>query len=84
MTTTPPSPTKDEKFGDDHVERVDETTTRSKGAQITVDTVLDPEQRIRAERSLVRKLDCRVLPMIFLIFVMNYIGKSLKLKKELP
>ncbi len=33
-------------------------------------------ERLLAERRIVRKLDVRVLPMIFLIFVMNYIDVS--------
>jgi hypothetical protein len=33
-------------------------------------------ERILAERKLVRKLDCRLLPTIFLIYIMNYIDVS--------
>lgn len=33
-------------------------------------------ERILAERKLVRKLDFRLLPTIFLIFIMNYIDVS--------
>ncbi|KAF8918389.1 MFS general substrate transporter [Mucidula mucida] len=33
-------------------------------------------ERLLAERRIVRKLDVRVLPMIFLIFVMNYIDRN--------
>lgn len=32
-----------------------------------------PAERVRAERRLVRKLHCRLLPTIFLIYIMNYI-----------
>lgn len=35
--------------------------------------ILDPEQRAADERRLVRKLDMRLMPMIILIFIMNYI-----------
>ncbi|KAF8887156.1 major facilitator superfamily domain-containing protein [Infundibulicybe gibba] len=34
------------------------------------------QERIIAERKLVRKLDMRVLPTIFLIFIMNYIDRN--------
>jgi hypothetical protein len=30
-------------------------------------------ERLRAERQLVRKLDTRILPMIFIITILNYI-----------
>ncbi|PPQ78121.1 hypothetical protein CVT25_015646 [Psilocybe cyanescens] len=33
-------------------------------------------ERIQAERKLVRKLDMRLLPTIFLIFIMNYIDRN--------
>ncbi|KAJ7132992.1 major facilitator superfamily domain-containing protein [Mycena filopes] len=33
-------------------------------------------QRLAAERRLVRKLDMRLLPMIFLIFILNYIDRN--------
>lgn len=35
-------------------------------------------ERIRAEKALVRKLDCRLLPIVFLIFIMNYIDVRAK------
>jgi len=34
------------------------------------------EERLRAERKLVRKLDASVLPVIFIITIMNYIDRS--------
>lgn len=37
---------------------------------------LDSERRKVEERHLVRKLDMRLLPMIILIFIMNYIDVS--------
>jgi hypothetical protein len=37
--------------------------------------VLDPALRIEAERALTWKLDLRLMPMIALIFIMNYIGE---------
>ena len=36
-------------------------------------SILEASNRIIAERKLVRKLDSRLLPMIVLIFIMNYI-----------
>lgn len=38
--------------------------------------ILDAQHRVAAERHLVRKLDMRLMPMIFLIFIMNYIDVS--------
>jgi hypothetical protein len=34
------------------------------------------DERARAERKLVRKLDFRLMPMIIVIFIMNYIDVS--------
>ncbi|TFL07873.1 MFS general substrate transporter [Pterulicium gracile] len=36
----------------------------------------DSEERNTLERALVRKLDLRLLPMIFLIYIMNYIDRN--------
>ena len=58
-------------YGD--VKKVD---TRGTVAEITVETVLSTQKRSKAERVLVRKLDMRLLPMIVLVFIMNYIGVS--------
>ncbi|KIJ51016.1 hypothetical protein M422DRAFT_776904 [Sphaerobolus stellatus SS14] len=38
--------------------------------------ILDPQNRAKAERALVRKLDLRLMPMIALIFIMNYIDRT--------
>lgn len=37
---------------------------------------LSPEERERAERALVRKIDLRLLPMIILIYIMNYLDRN--------
>jgi hypothetical protein len=42
--------------------------------QDATEKILEPEIRAKAERLLVRKLDLRLMPMIALIFIMNYIG----------
>lgn len=34
------------------------------------------QERLLAERKLVRKLDVRLIPTVFLIFIMNYIDVS--------
>ena len=60
------------KDGED-MKKIDTTASV---AEVTVDTVLNPRQRASAERALVWKLDLRLLPMIVLIFIMNYIGSS--------
>ncbi|CCO33009.1 hypothetical protein BN14_07076 [Rhizoctonia solani AG-1 IB] len=35
-----------------------------------------PDERARAERKLVRKLDCRLMPTMIVIFIMNYIDRT--------
>ena len=74
MATTP---TKHEnehyEYGED-MKKID--TATASVAEITVDTVLHPHQRAKAERALVWKLDMRLMPMIVLIYIMNYIGSS--------
>ncbi|KAI1612674.1 retrograde regulation protein 2 [Exophiala viscosa] len=37
---------------------------------------LSPEQRIAAEKALVRKIDIRLIPMIVLIYIMNYLDRN--------
>ncbi|KIY63734.1 MFS general substrate transporter [Cylindrobasidium torrendii FP15055 ss-10] len=47
-------------------------------AQVEEDALPSPgsPERIRAERELVRRLDLRLLPIVFLIFIMNYIDRQ--------
>lgn len=45
--------------------------------ETVVDPVLDPKLRAKAERALTWKLDLRLMPMIALIFIVNYIGRSI-------
>lgn len=35
-----------------------------------------PDERVKAEQKLVRKLDFRLMPMMIVIFIMNYIDVS--------
>ena len=70
------TPTKQENEQYEDGENVKKTDMATSVAEITVDTVLNPHQRAKAERALVWKLDMRLLPMIVLIYVMNYIGSS--------
>ncbi|KAF8496048.1 MFS general substrate transporter [Gautieria morchelliformis] len=58
------------------VEDVKKLDSRTSVAEVTVDTVLDPHQRAKAERALVWKLDMRLMPMIALVFIMNYIDRT--------
>lgn len=37
---------------------------------------MTPEQRIAAEAKMRRKIDTRLLPMIILMYIMNYLGKQ--------
>ncbi|KZS94139.1 MFS general substrate transporter [Sistotremastrum niveocremeum HHB9708] len=41
-----------------------------------IEKLLLAEGRVKAERHLVRKLDCRLLPCIVLIFIMNYVDRT--------
>jgi hypothetical protein len=36
---------------------------------------LTPEERIRAEKALVRKIDIRLLPAIIIMYIMNYLDR---------
>lgn len=49
----------------------DEATSTDYSAQI-----MDAQKRAVAERQLVRKLDMRLLPAIFLIYIVNYIDRN--------
>lgn len=59
------------------IEMVEEETSSPPSSPVddTVDNILHPERRARAERKLIRKLDLRLTAMIALIFIMNYIGR---------
>lgn len=37
---------------------------------------LSTEQRVRVEKALVRKVDIRLLPMIVLMYIMNYLDRN--------
>lgn len=37
---------------------------------------LSPDERARAERALVRKIDIRLLPMIIIMYIMNYLDRN--------
>jgi hypothetical protein len=66
MMATQPENSKEREYSDVEIRK----------SNITVDPVLDLQQRFGAERALVRKLDSRLLPMVVLIFIMNNIGCS--------
>lgn len=38
---------------------------------------LSPEERVAAERALVRKIDLRLLPMIILMYILNYLDRMI-------
>jgi hypothetical protein len=59
----------------DHVE---DTAQRKRDLSVDDEELPEPGsvERIAAERRLVRKLDFRLMPMLFLIFIMNYIDVS--------
>lgn len=37
---------------------------------------LNPEERRKAERALVRKIDIRLLPMIVIMYILNYLDRN--------
>lgn len=37
---------------------------------------LSPEERERAEKALVRKIDLRLLPMIIIMYILNYLDRN--------
>lgn len=43
---------------------------------ISIPNILAKDRRILAERLLVRKLDLRLMPMVLLLFIINYIDVS--------
>lgn len=67
----------DDKKGDGiHTETIQDDSQRT--GDLTKDDsseeiIMDAGKRRMDERRLVRKLDMRLMPMIFLIFIMNYI-----------
>jgi len=57
----------------------DRGTTEGSGKELSIYDELPPagsQERIVAEKKLVRKLDMRVLPTIFIIYIMNYIDRN--------
>jgi len=45
---------------------------------------MSPEQRQAAEKKLVRKIDFRLLPMLILMYIMNYLGQLLSREPFTP
>lgn len=37
---------------------------------------LSPEERVKAEKALVRKIDLRLLPMIIIMYILNYLDRN--------
>ena len=54
-----------------HIEVHKEAGSKSHGPHDAL--LLENEQRASAERRLVKKLDCRLLPTVVVIYIMNYI-----------
>ena len=54
----------------------DDDVVAATAADDSSSMVLDSERRVAEERRLVRKLDMRLMPIIILIFIMNYIDVS--------
>jgi len=73
---------RDDKQGFEQPEHLDHAHSRSSGHSVAVPKTEDDishwsaEERARAEKKLVRKLDFRLMPMMILIFIMNYIDRT--------
>lgn len=72
MANTPPN---EEKQAETEHISGEEHTAGLAGDSVEVNPLpaLGSPERIKAERDLVRKLDKRILPTLFVIFIMNYI-----------
>ncbi|QRV93560.1 major facilitator superfamily transporter [Ceratobasidium sp. AG-Ba] len=68
---------KDDKPGFDAPEHIDHSSEHS--VKPVADDAINhwsPEERARQEKKLVRKLDARLMPMMIVIFIMNYIDRT--------
>lgn len=45
---------------------------------------LSPEELKACEKGLLRKLDARLMPTMILIYIMNYLDRSVKLDTQIP
>jgi hypothetical protein len=68
--TSSPEPT-DQKLADATIHR---EAISSIEAPISIQS-LTHEERIRAEKALVRKIDLRLLPAIIIMYIMNYLDR---------
>lgn len=69
-----------ERFSDDNVAPVTaETDHAASNGKLVVPPLvaaMTPERRIEAERNMRRKVDTRLLPMIILMYIMNYLDRN--------
>ncbi|QIW96193.1 hypothetical protein AMS68_001711 [Peltaster fructicola] len=67
-----------EKHGFDHIDQIEDaivkTTTRPTAPDVIKN--LTHEERAQLERSLVRKVDTRLLPPIILMYILNYLDRN--------
>ena len=63
-----------EHVSDASLERAATTRTKRQPPELVRD--LSPEERQRLEKALVRKIDFRLLPMIILMYMMNYLDRN--------
>ena len=66
----------DEKVTADHVSLDHVATTRRKREAPPLVRDLTPEDRQRLEKILIRKIDIRLMPMIILMYVLNYLDRN--------
>lgn len=75
--------------GRDHIDSTDSNDSKSKTPLVSVTlcrTMSDrmpasvrnmtPEQRIHAEKALLRKIDLRILPMVIAMYIMNHLDRN--------
>ena len=71
MTITSPE---EHKENCSNSEEVKEHNASIVTGKVTVDVTFNSQERARAERALLRRLDMRLVPITLLILIMNYIG----------
>lgn len=58
------------------VAHIEKTTTRTRMEAPELVRAMSPEQRAHAEKKLVRKIDFRLMPMLILMYIMNYLDRN--------
>jgi len=73
------STTADDKFAIDHVDQAEHGNAHRPNRKLEAPALvreMTEEQRIHAEAKLVRKIDYRLMPMVILMYIMNYLDRN--------